>query len=106
MTSTGIESHSSLDAANAIIPQPRAALETAITRPKPSTDRRDARYIVPASWGDGSTWLTMLHSGRSFGVTFAQCAPASRETCTRPSSVPTQRRPFSLGDSAIAKIVQ
>jgi hypothetical protein len=33
-------------------------------------------------------------------------APPSRETWTRPSSLPTQRRPFVRGDSATAKIVQ
>ena len=62
--------------------------------------------MVPASCGEGSIWLTMLHSGRSFGVTFVQWAPASRETWTRPSSEPAHSRPFSLGDSAIEKIVQ
>jgi hypothetical protein len=39
-------------------------------------------------------------------VTFVQLLPASRVTCTSPSSLPTQIRPFSRGDSAIAKIVQ
>ena len=60
---------------------------------------------MPASWGEGSIWLTMLHSGMSFGVTFVQHLPPSRETWTSPSSEPAQRRPFSRRDSANAKIV-
>ena len=38
-----------------------------------------------------------------FAVTLVQCAPPSRVTCTRPSLVPAQMTPFSIGDSAIAK---
>jgi hypothetical protein len=41
----------------------------------------------------------------SGGVTSAQDFPASRVTCTRPSSEPTQMVPRSWRDGAIAKIV-
>ncbi len=37
-----------------------------------------------------------------FAVTFVQCSPPSRVTCTSPSFVPAQMSPFSFGDSAIA----
>ena len=39
-------------------------------------------------------------------VTLVQFLPPSRVTWTRPSSLPAQSRPFSLGDSAMAKMVQ
>ena len=48
---------------------------------------------------------TVAHSGSAFGVTFDQFAPSSRETCTRPSSLPAQITPRCTGDSAIEKIV-
>ncbi len=62
---------------------------------------------MAASNGEGSMTLTVPHSGRpgTFGVTFVHVVPSSRETWTSPSSEPTQRSPFSRGDSAIAKIV-
>ena len=41
-----------------------------------------------------------------FAVTFVHCPPSSRETWTRPSSLPAQMSPFVSGDSATAKIVQ
>jgi len=50
--------------------------------------------------------LMVAHSGSPGGVTFRQLLPASRETCTRPSSEPTHSTPFSSLDSASAKIVQ
>src|SRR5437016_14628267 len=49
--------------------------------------------------------LTRLHSPNSFDVTFVQCCPPSRVTCTSPSSVPAQITPFSTGDSAIVNTV-
>src|SRR4051812_46244121 len=51
---------------------------------------------------------TLPQSGRSgtFAVTFVHVFASSVLTCTRPSSDPAQRRPFCLGDSARAKIVQ
>ena len=51
--------------------------------------------------------LTVPHSGRPgiAAVTFFQVLPSSVVTCTRPSSLPAQIRPFCFGDSAIAKIV-
>src|SRR5437763_10124160 len=52
---------------------------------------------------------TVPHSGRPAfvrpGVTLSQVPPASRDTWTRPSSLPAHRRPFCLGDSATAKRV-
>ena len=51
--------------------------------------------------------LTVPHSGK-FGiaaVTFFQFFPSSVVTCTSPSSLPAQMRPFCFGDSAIAKTV-
>src|SRR5687768_14931895 len=51
--------------------------------------------------------LTVPSRGRPaiFDVTFVHEPPPLRVTCTRPSSLPTQMRPFSRGDSATAKIV-
>src|SRR5882672_2699026 len=51
--------------------------------------------------------LTVPHSGSPLiaDVTLVQCTPASRVTCTSPSSVPAQMSPFCFGDSATAKIV-
>src|SRR5512135_1938786 len=48
--------------------------------------------------------LTVPHSGRlgMFLVTLVQFFPPSRVICTRPSLVPAQIVPASLGDSAIA----
>ena len=40
-----------------------------------------------------------------FVVTFVHVLPSSRETWTRPSSLPAQSTPFCFGDSAMAKIV-
>src|ERR1051326_8237117 len=45
-----------------------------------------------------------VHSGRSFGVTLVQLAPAAW-TYTMPSSEPVQIVPFSTGDSAMVKTV-
>jgi hypothetical protein len=39
------------------------------------------------------------------GVTFVQVAPSSRDTCTRPSSLPAHRTPRSVGDSSKANTV-
>src|SRR5262245_57972852 len=50
--------------------------------------------------------LTVPHSGAPRGVTLSHLPPASRVTCTRPSSLPAQMSPFSFGDSATAKMVQ
>ena len=46
---------------------------------------------------------TASHSGRSgmFSVTLVQVAPLSRVTCSRPSLVPAQSSPCSMGDSAM-----
>ena len=51
--------------------------------------------------------LTVPHSGKPgiAAVTFVQVLPPSRVTCTRPSSLPAQIRPFCFGDSAMAKMV-
>src|SRR3989442_4302654 len=49
--------------------------------------------------------VTSDHSGSSGGVTSRQSPPPSRDTCTRPSSLPAHITPFSCGDSAKAKIV-
>jgi len=48
---------------------------------------------VPASFGDGSIVETVPHSGRPLilGVTLVHDFPSSRETWTRPSSLPAQR---------------
>ena len=58
---------------------------------------------MPASKCDGSTRLTHVPSGTSvrgtFARTFVQDLPASRVTCTLPSSVPAQITPASTGDS-------
>src|SRR5687768_9297618 len=52
--------------------------------------------------------FTVPHSGISgmFAVTFVHVLPLSRETWTRPSSLPAQSTPRSFGDSARAKMVQ
>ena len=64
-------------------------------------------YAVLASNGDGSIMLTVPHSGKPgiAAVTFFQFFPSSVVTCTRPSSLPAQIRPFCFGDSAIANTV-
>jgi hypothetical protein len=64
-------------------------------------------YAVAGSNGDGSIMLTVAHSGIPgiFDVTFVQLRPASRVTCTRPSSLPAQITPACRGDSASAKTV-
>src|SRR5438477_12514031 len=49
--------------------------------------------------------LTVPHSGIALGVTFSQCCPPSRVSCTTPSSVPAQIRSFCTGDSTTEKIV-
>src|SRR3954471_9318837 len=61
-------------------------------------------YAAPASWRDASMLLTVPSGGSPgrFAVTFAQCAPSSRVTCSWPSLVPAQINPFSFGDSVIA----
>ena len=61
------------------------------------------RKAVAASYFDGAMLRTLPHGGRPgrFFVTFVHDLPASRVTCTRPSLVPTQIRPRSLGDSAM-----
>src|SRR5215469_5291604 len=64
-------------------------------------------YAVPSSYGDGSTLLMRAQCGR-FGipaVMLFQCAPPSRVTHTKPSSVPTQSSPLVIGDSAIDAMV-
>ncbi len=48
---------------------------------------------------------TRAQSGRASGVTLLQEAPPSRETWTRPSSEPAQKRPACAGDSAKANMV-
>src|SRR5687767_7420036 len=50
--------------------------------------------------------FTVDSSGSSAGVTSDHVAPASRDSHTRPSSVPTHNNDASTGDSARAKIVQ
>jgi hypothetical protein len=62
---------------------------------------------VPASKEEGSIMLTVPHSGKPViaAVTFFQLFPSSVVTCTRPSSLPAQIKPFCFGDSAIAKTV-
>src|SRR5690348_12944515 len=65
------------------------------------------RYAVPGLKRDGSMFEILLHGG-SFGmpaVTLTHVAPASRETCTRPSFEPTQITPACTGDSAMANRV-
>ena len=61
-----------------------------------------ATYAVPGSCGETSMEWTIVHSGRSGGVTFCQLPPLSRDTWTRPSSEPAQSTPRSCGDSAKA----
>jgi len=46
----------------------------------------------------------LAQAGTAAGVTSFQLRPASRVTCTRPSSVPAQISSLSRGDSAMAKI--
>src|ERR1017187_9226640 len=72
--------------------------------------RLAATYTVPASNGDGATMPILDHSfwGYCFnsgGVTSVHVVPLSRVIWTRPSSVPTQMRPFCFGDSAMQKMV-
>ena len=61
-----------------------------------------ATYAVPSALGDATTRLTYVSSGtpgkRSKRV---HVCPPSRESCTRPSSVPTQSTPRARGDSSI-----
>src|SRR6476646_6062034 len=63
-----------------------------------------------ASCGDGKTRLTQRSRGApaasSAGVRSTHEVPASRVSCTRPSSVPTQIVPAAAGDSANVEIVQ
>src|SRR5215469_4121979 len=61
-------------------------------------------YAFPASYRDASMFSTVPQGGRftMLGVTLVQVFPASRVTCTRPSFVPAQITPGSLGDSAMA----
>ena len=68
-------------------------------------ERLGGPVVTPASVRDGSMPSTVAHSGSVFGVTSVQCAPSSRLTCTRPSSLPTQITPRCAGDSATEKIV-
>src|ERR1043165_4632161 len=49
--------------------------------------------------------LIVLHSGSPVGVIFAHDLPPSRESWSRPSSVPAQSRFGVAGDSSNAKIV-
>ena len=65
---------------------------------------------VPASYGDANTRLTQRSTGApaaaSAGVMSVHVAPASRVSCTLPSSVPTQMTPAVTGDSDSVEIVQ
>jgi len=54
----------------------------------------------PGAWRDGATACTVAHSGSPLGVMFFQLFPASRDTCTSPSSVPAQSSPGTVGDSS------
>src|SRR5947209_15639328 len=60
-------------------------------------------YAAPASKRDASMFEIVIHGGRlgMFFVTFVH-SPEPRFTHTRPSLVPAQSVPASLGDSAIA----
>ena len=49
--------------------------------------------------------LTVPRGGMPGGVMSLQLPPASRDTHTLPSSVPTHSRSFSYNDSSNAKIV-
>src|SRR5215472_1706954 len=63
------------------------------------------RYAVPASKCEASMLEIVPQSGMPgrLAVTLVQVLPASRVSCTRPSLVPAQMTPASLGDSAMAK---
>src|SRR5215831_13684503 len=61
-------------------------------------------YAVPAANFEPYTRET--HPSAGPVETSAQCEPASRVTCTLPSSVPTQMTPACAGDSEIVVMVQ
>src|SRR2546428_5192760 len=66
-------------------------------------------YAVPRAWRDASMLLMAPHFKKPGALaikSFCQVLPPSRERLTTPSFEPTQRTPFSSGDSAIEKIVQ
>jgi hypothetical protein len=64
-----------------------------------------ATYAVPGAWCEGSIVETRVKSPKAFGVMLVQVNPASRVTCSRPSSEPTHMSPATSGDSTAAKIV-
>src|ERR1700681_2351043 len=60
--------------------------------------RSIAANALPASCGEGSMMLTMLHAGMSLGVTFRHVCPSSWVTWISPSSVPAHSSPCCHGD--------
>src|SRR4051812_34038135 len=63
-------------------------------------------YAVPAFARDASTRLTQKPGWPGIlSRTLVQVPPPFRDTCTLPSSVPTQSRPGTIGDSSIVVIV-
>src|SRR5438067_12116432 len=57
-------------------------------------------YTVFASTGEGCTPVTYVISGTPGNIAILrQFAPPSSETCTTPSSVPTNSTPSFTGDS-------
>src|SRR6476469_2155775 len=73
----------------------------------PNVCRSNVAYAVPASKWPASIEETHAFRGKPLrlGVKFFQFFPPSRVNCTFPSSVPTQIKFESLGDSQIEKIV-
>src|SRR5258708_37265624 len=73
----------------------------------PNVWRSNAANAVFASKRLASTQLTHDPAGSpgTFATTFVHVLPASRDSCTLPSSVPTHSTFASFGDSLIVKIV-
>src|SRR6185503_12687788 len=73
----------------------------------PNVCTSNVAYAVPVSKCPASIDETQAFLGKPlmFAVRFFQVFPPSRVNCTFPSSVPTQIKFESLGDSQIEKIV-
>src|SRR5688572_19555275 len=83
--------------------RPKSVVRNAYGSKCPERCPSNVTYAVPGDAADGTTLLTNVNGGAPvmFADTSVHVAPPSRETCTAPSSAPTQSTCGFTGDSPI-----
>ena len=84
---------------------PKSSVTNAYGRRSPRSCRSSSVNAVPAAYGLASITSTRPYFGQLAGATLFQCAPPSRVSWIKPSSVPAQMRFASLGEGASASVV-